>query len=75
MTTTQDTMTARIHYEADCYHISNDAWDHLDTSGPGYITLAAAYRRAAELGYTHAITDQRDRHAIPIRYRRDAGQR
>lgn len=54
------------------YHITDDSLDHLDESGRGYDTKAAAMRAAAKAGYTHVDDSTfggRGRQRIPARYR------
>jgi hypothetical protein len=54
------------------YHITNDSLGYMSEEGVGHITIADALRAAARDGYTHyrgCGTGQRDRRAIPQRYR------
>ena len=68
----QKTKTAYIFEEPDGrYHISPDALEYLEASGPGYRTKAAALRAAAECGFTHACGSGTYWHGvrrIPPRY-------
>ncbi len=62
---------ARIWYDTDGIHLSDDALPYLDARGAGFVTVADAYRAAVADGYTHAIVSAgagRDEHRIPARY-------
>ena len=47
--------TARIFYESDGYHISDDSLSYLDARGKAYKSRSAAIKAAKEMGYTRFV--------------------